>query len=213
MNSQLTHLRSLLAERYPTAVQLNLSRDVAVDGTKAQLLPGKLVEVTCSEQSSGASLLIQRFAKATEGSLACIDAGDSLDLVSLPGEVCQRLLWVRSRGLKESLKAADLLLRDGNLQTVLIDLRLLPQRELFNLPSSVWHRLRMLAEKAHAAVAIFTPFKMVGCATVRWSLVSSFELHHLHQKRDYLDGLLQVTQLRGQPQAEQSGNSNLSLQS
>lgn len=197
MNPRLVQLQSLVAARFPAAMQTHFTKPPSISGNSVSLLPGKLVEVVSPPQGTGTGLLIQHLAGLDQKPLAWIDAADSLDLASLPSSLRQRLLWLRGRGAKDSLKAADMILRDGNLQTLLIDLRMVPERQLFGLPSSLWHRLRMLAEKTQASVGVFTPFKTVGCAAMRWSVNSLFDLESLHTLRSDLLHELQSIQQRG----------------
>ncbi|MES2595591.1 MAG: hypothetical protein V4662_09665 [Verrucomicrobiota bacterium] len=148
-----------------------------------------------------------------QGGLAWVDAGDCLDLASLPLELRKRVLWLRAHGVKDSLKAADMLLRDGNLRTVFLDLRLEPEKNLFGLPSSIWHRLRMLAEKANVSVGIFTSFQTVACAASRWHVRSDFDLSSLHRDRDIMRSALQTTQQRSLGQTLDFEHAALSLPS
>ena len=210
MNPRLVQLQSLVAARFPAAMQTHFSGVPSISGNLVSLFPGKLVEVVSPARSTGTGLLMQHLAGLDQKPLAWIDAADSLDIASLPSSLRQRLLWLRGRDVKDSLKAADMILRDGNLQTLLIDLRMVPERQLFGLPSSLWHRLRMLAEKTQASVGVFTPFKTVGCAAVRWSVNSPFNLESLHTLRSDLLQELQSIQQRG---SGISLDADLSLQS
>lgn len=210
MNAKLSQLRDLVATRFPNAMQVHYSASTCISGPEPALLPGKLVEVVAPAQNTGAGLLMIHLASQASGSLAWIDAGDSLDLASLPSDLRKRLLWLRGKVVKDSLKAADLVLRDGNLLTVLLDLRLVPERQLTGLPSSLWHRLRMLAEKTQASVGVFTPFKTVGCAAARWCVASQFDLESLHKLRGDLLKKVQSSQQRGHGMSE---DADLSLQS
>lgn len=181
----LADLRSLLAVRFPEAVQ-NCFLSPSPRQNTVEMLPGKLVEVVADSLSGGAGVLLRRFCENASGVLALVDGADALDPAMLSAAARQRLLWVRCGHATAAIRAADLLLRDGNLSTVLLDLRLLPERELLRLPSSVWHRLRMLAERANAAVGIFSPCRSVPCAARRWVVAESFGLEALAESSDLL---------------------------
>lgn len=198
MNLQLAQLRSLISERFPAAMHTHFSQPKGAEEKSVRLWPGKLVEVVSPNLAAGAGLLLLQLAAQAKGSLAWIDAADSLDLASLPRGLGNRLLWLRGHGVKDSLKAADMLLRDGNLQTVFLDLRLVSEKQLASLPSSIWHRLRMLSEKTHAAAGIFTPSATVACAAARWSVNGRFDLASLHQEHGVLVNELQILAQRGQ---------------
>ena len=162
MKNALFDLQNLLRDRFPGAMAL--SQDVRrFEVVQPALQAGKMVEVTGMDSS----MLLHRF--MAQQACALIDAADALEPGGLDASTLRHLLWVRCQKASEAVRAADLLLRDGNLRTVLIDLRLRPVRELFALPSSVWHRLRLLAERGGAAVAVFSPCQVVACAAGRWS--------------------------------------------
>lgn len=72
-----------------------------------------------------------------------------------------------------------------------MDLRLLPARELLRLPSSVWHRLRMLAERAQVSVGIFSPCRVVPCAARRWVLEENLHWQALAEPAEALAARLQ----------------------
>lgn len=180
MNHRLTELRSLLATRFPGSVDTHFSA-ASPRQNSTSLLPGKLVEIASPSGCGGEGLLLRRFCEESTGAMALVDAANAFDPSILTQQTRQRLLWVRCHRAAEAVRTADLLLRDGNLTTVLMDLRLLPPRELLRLPSSVWHRLRMLAERAQASVGIFSPCRVVPCAAQRWLLQDSLELHALEE--------------------------------
>jgi len=84
-----------------------------------------LIEIVAATRTSGSASLIRTLlCQATEEKkiTALLDGGDSLDVTSLDPAVLSRLLWVRCRSAEETIKAADLLLRDGNVPLVLLDL-------------------------------------------------------------------------------------------
>lgn len=144
-----------------------------------EIIKGGVTEIVGGSMSSGAGLLLSFLMEqsAREGKwLGLVDGMDVFDPWSVAPSSLERLLWVRCHDAKHAVRAADLLLRDGNLETVLLDLQPLATREVFSVPSSSWHRLRMLAEKTGAALGVFTPCKTVPCATTRLVLEQRFHL-------------------------------------
>ena len=83
------------------------------------------------------------------------------------GASSARLLVVFCAGVMQAVKATDLLLRDGNISLVMLDLQAVPSRELQRIPANTWHRLQRLAEQTTAAVVVLTPQPMVEAAQVR----------------------------------------------
>lgn len=190
MSDRLAHLRSLLAARFPGSLDTHFS---AASPTQAltTLVPGKWVEIVSFPGCGGESLLLRRFCESSTGPVALVDGADAFDPALVTQETRQRLLWVRCHRAAEAVRATDLLLRDGNVSTVLMDLRLLPLRELLRQPSSVWHRLRMLAEHAQVSAGIFSPGRVVPCAARRWGLEHGLGLHALEQPAETLAARLQ----------------------
>ena len=76
--------------------------------------------------------------------LALIDGRDSFDPCGLDNTWLQHLLWVRCSKATEAVKAADLLLRDGNFPLVIVDLVLNAPEELRKIPQTNWYRLQRL---------------------------------------------------------------------
>ena len=110
-------------------------------------------------------------------------------------------MWLRCEDVESSLKAADLLLRDGNLSLIIADFQLESPRTLRAVPISSWHRLRTLAEKTGATLLCFTPAPLISTARLRVELESRFSLDALHQERSRLlhDLSFSVTRRLDQP--------------
>lgn len=147
--------------------------------------PGSCVEIV-ARTSEGVGTLIAGLilGAATSGRrypLALIDGADAFDSVSMSdapssSALCRHLLWVRCRHrIDHALKTADLLLRDGNLPVVLLDLQLCRPADLRrDIPGgpNTWYRLRSLAEKTGTLLLAFTPEPIIPA--VPWRL----ELEH-----------------------------------
>ena len=67
----------------------------------------------------------------------------------------------------EAIKAADLLLRDGNFPLVIVDLVLNAPNELRKIPQTSWYRLQRLVEVAPTACLVLTRQSMVGSAQLK----------------------------------------------
>lgn len=92
MNPRLAQLHSLVAARFPAAMQTHFSGVPSISGTSVALIPGRLVEVVSPLHHAGSGLLLVHLAGQTSGPLAWIDAADSLDLASLPFSLRPRVL-------------------------------------------------------------------------------------------------------------------------
>ena len=144
------------------------------------LAPGILAEIVCRRPGGGAGALIAgalRAAAEQRRHLALIDGADSFDPRSFEGVDTRGLLWARCRRRADhAVKAADLLLRDGNLPLVLMDLQLCAPRDIRAIPGSSWHRLRGLAEKTGALLLALTPAPVISAARTRLELNHTWPL-------------------------------------
>ncbi len=99
--------------------------------------------------------------------VALIDGRDSFDPQPLGNACLRHLLWVRCNKASEAIKAADLLLRDGNFPLVIVDLVLNPPEELRKIPQTSWYRLQRLVEPTSAVCLVLTRQSMVGSAQLK----------------------------------------------
>jgi hypothetical protein len=196
---KIVDLRNLLAERFPQA-PLTRARHLQTDlsfldsVTEGGLPKGAITEAISPQLSAcSASLisaLLQRAAHAGYF-VALIDGRDSFDPSGL-GEVgnsCLRhLLWVRCHNGVEAMKAADLLLRDGNFLLVIIDLVLNSAKELGKIPQTSWYRLQRLVEPTSTACLVLSRRSMVASAQLKIVLESFWTLQTF-EEADALSGL------------------------
>src|SRR5688572_3272405 len=132
----IVELRQLLAERFP-GVRMSTERPETIaqhcptgipqiDSLLRGGLPkGAITEITSSGISSGSLLFLAsllREASQRGEWLAIVDATDSFDPTGLDPESLSRLLWVRSSNPKDAIKATDMLLHDGTISIVALDL-------------------------------------------------------------------------------------------
>jgi hypothetical protein len=194
--ANIIELRQLLAERFPglrtRADELPAAKHAfwptglpqLDQPLRGGLAKGALAEVTAEQRGSGSALLMTALihrALYENKFVAVIDGQDSLDVTQLDGDL-SRLLWVRCRSTDEALKAADLLLRDGNLPLVLLDLVSNPAAQLRKIPATTWYRFQRLLEQTSAVCLVLTPRAMVAPAQVRIALRSRFSLGALERE-------------------------------
>ncbi len=185
---QIEQLRRELREKFPAAHRPATSPSVPPSPTAAsktvlaplQFSPGQLSEIISPHHSSGASLVISELLdEKRELPLAFIDGRDSFDPASYGNEKCRHLIWLRCAKTEQAIQAADLLLRDGNLPFVILDLHLVSERELRQIPSSFWHRLKIQARDSGCAMLAMTPRALVPTPHRRLTLSGHFSLQHL----------------------------------
>ena len=154
-----------------------------------------ITEIVAERLPSGGSLILTsliRQAAARDEYLALIDGRDSFDPLDLEPETRRRLFWTRCQSAEHAIKAADLLLRDGNLPNVALDLQLNDRREIRALPSSCWYRLRNLIEQSGATLVLFTPCQTAPSAHLRFALERRFRLDAMDELRRDLEQLVKV---------------------
>jgi hypothetical protein len=193
--ANIIELRQLLAERFPglrtRADELSATKHAfwptgipqLDEPLRGGLAKGALAEIVAAQHGSGSALLMTALvhrALAENKFTAIIDGQDSLDVTQL-GEDLSRLLWVRCRSTAEALKAADLLLRDGNLPLVLLDLVSNPAIQLRKIPATTWYRFQRLIEQTSAVCVVLVPRPMVAPAQARITLHSRFSLASLER--------------------------------
>jgi len=177
-------LRNLLAERFPQPQAQTTARlttglaffDQAIGGG---LPKGAITELISSHLSAGSASLICALLGAAYRDryfLALVDGCDSLDPSALLNSHLQNLLWVRCRKALEAIKAADLLLRDGNFPLVIVDLVLNPPHETNKIPQTSWYRLQRLVEAAPTACLVLTRHGMIASAQLKIVLENCWTL-------------------------------------
>ena len=190
-------LRQLLGERFPEAPQ-PAGRHwetgwPALDSDGGGIRRGAITEL--SGPACGGALFLDRMLAALEWRRAfagLVDCGRSFDPGSYRGGSPERLVCVFCDSAEQGVKAADLLLRDGNLPLVLLDLQALPLRSLDRIPASTWHRFQRLVENSGAAFVALTPRPMVEAARVRIALHAEWNLDALKRPRRELIDRLRV---------------------
>ena len=190
MPETLHSLRQQLREKFPDAHQDRRVETQALTASLPAFPKGALSELSPDGPASGLSLVLGQLLATPKSKIqdpssdrtspiALIDGRDSFDPASYGSEACSRLLWVRCRHAAESLRCADLLLRDGNLPLLTLDLQLTPLRELQDIPASSWYRLRNLARQSDATLLAFTPRHLIPCAALQLTFPSTFGIGDL----------------------------------
>ncbi len=183
---QIIDLRNLLAERFhatstsPAAGELITGLDV-LDQTGG-LRKGAITELISARPSAGSALLIHcllEVARRKQFFLALIDGADSFDPQSAGEAALAHLLWARCETAAHAMKAADLLLRDGNFPLVILDLMLNAVQELRRIPATSWYRLQQLVEGTTTAFLVMSRHNLVPSARTKLVLENQWQLAHL----------------------------------
>lgn len=201
---RLDELRRQLREKFPQAHRVRPEVDIparsAASLAQESFPAGGISEVVPAGPDAGLFLLIAGLLEngdraSPQPELILIDGADGFDPTSFTAEACSRLLWVRASSAIQMLKAADLLVRDGNLPFILLDATGLPHRELGGIPSSVWWRLKGLAGRNGSRLVVLAPFPLVPCAGLRLTLSADLSLRDFDEARsDLLERMTAVPQ-------------------
>jgi recA bacterial DNA recombination protein len=188
-NSKIVDLRNLLAERFhsgtPPPVRGELITGIAAFEQDGGLGKGAITELTSAHPSGGSALLIHcllRVAQRDRFFLALVDGRDSFDVQSAGEAALAHLLWVRCETAAQAMKAADLLLRDGNFPLVILDLILNPAEELRRIPTTSWYRLQRLVEPSPTAFLVMSRHNLVPSARTKLVLENRWQLGHLQDE-------------------------------
>jgi len=183
-SAKIIDLRNLLAERFPhpsctTARRLITALPLVDESIGGGLPRGAITELISSGISAGSASLIRALvhcARRDNYFLALIDGRDSFDPSGLDNTSLQHLLWLRCSEASEVVKAADLLLRDGNFPLVIVDLMLNAPDELRKIPQTNWYRLQRLVEIVSTACLVLTPYEVVSSAQLKLVLANSWDI-------------------------------------
>lgn len=186
-SDKVVDLRKLLADRFPHAAApagTRLSTGLSsLDQTIGGGFPkSAITELICPQVSAGSASLIHALLQAAQHDryfLALIDGRDSFDPSASDDTCLRHLLWVRCHKTFEAIKAADLLLRDGNFPLVIVDLVLNAPEELRKIPQTSWYRLQRLVEAAPTACLILSRQSRVSSAQLKIVLENSWTLETL----------------------------------
>lgn len=177
-DTRLADLRRVLADKFPAAEQKPggiLRTGLGdLDAAEGGLRRAALTEF--SGTSGAGALFVQAMLQVIcreHCFAALVDAARTFEPDACPRSSLARLLVVLCADAMQAVKAADLLLRDGNLSLVLLDLQAAPPAQLRRIPANTWHRFQRLAEQTTAAVVVLTPQPMVEAAHVRITGASS----------------------------------------
>jgi hypothetical protein len=189
-SAKIIDLRNLLAERFPrlsitAATRLVTGLAFFDEPTGGGLPRGAITELISPQRSAGSASLIHTLVHSAYSAnylLALIDGRDSFDPCRLENARLRHLLWARCSKASEAIKAADLLLRDGNFPLMIIDLVLNAPDELRKIPQTNWYRLQRLVEMVPTACLILTRYEMVGSAQLKLVLENSWNLESLEMQ-------------------------------
>jgi len=202
-------LKKQMREKFPQAHGFDgsLQEEVASFGSlfDVGMFPaGNISEVIPAGRFSGISLMVAGLLE-NEGvpeagglRMVLVDGADGFDPGSFSDDACGRMLWVRCGSAMEMVKAADLLVHDGNMPFILLDAMGLDRRDLEKVPASAWWRLRQVVERTGGRLVVMSERPVVPCASLRVALGAGLKLEDFDAERGELLGRLEVSNLKSQ---------------
>src|SRR5437016_5768492 len=188
-------LRKALSERFPQrpapAASVLTTGLSLLDQTSGGGLPiNAITELITPKRSSGSASLIHALLQSAQRDrhfVALIDGSDSFDPGSSDNSALRHLLWIRCRKAFDAVKAADLLLRDGNFPLVIVDLVLNTAEELRKIPQTSWYRLQRLVEAVPTACLVINRQSLVSSAQLKIVLENFWTLADLEKENALSD--------------------------
>lgn len=176
-----TYERAAL-ESFPTGIK-------ALDQDTGGIPKGALTQLCAAPgmTSGRTTVLLSLLAQVTQKEQFCavVDASDSFDPESADamGVCLSRLLWVRCSGggmkaLEQAFKAADILIQNGGLGVIALDLGNVDEKLIRKVPLVTWFRFaRVIETLPTALVVLLTHAAAQSCAgltlkmngSARWS--------------------------------------------
>ena len=183
-------LRALVAEKFPQSPRRQEGRlpiGCKAFDQKGGFLRGAVTEV-CGSIAGGVLLLAAVVNTAMRDGffIGLIDAANSFEPSDWKDEYLSRILWVMCGAAGPAIKAADILLRDGNLPVVILDLQMLPMSQLQCIPASTWHRFQRVIEPTATVLTVMTPQPVVEGAAARMAIRTDLTLDAMHLPRPAL---------------------------
>lgn len=193
---RLQELRALLKQQFPEAHRGETaapetdevpSFSTGIPALDAVRLPKTgLIELT-GASTAGVGLVLWSLIRQRLGSghaMVLVDSMDSCDVTEAwPEEAMARLLWIRCHGVEEAMQAMDLLVRDGNVRHLVMDLQGVHKQYV---PHPLWYRLRNVAEENGLWMLVTSREPIVPCAVMRCQLRCRFGLDDLNVPRETL---------------------------
>src|ERR1700686_672076 len=119
---------------------------------------GALTEICGPPCSGRTTVLLSALATRPAEAEVCalIDARDSFDPRSTEaaGVELRQLLWVRCRGLEQSLRAADLVIQGGGFGFIALDLSDVAPETVRHVPLKAWFRFRRAVEDTSTVLLV-----------------------------------------------------------
>ena len=168
-SSKIIELRQVLAQRFPqelpppssllaTGIE---SLDRPLDGG---LRRGSITQLVAPLPSCGSASLLHDIIESMQASsqfVALIDGKNSFE-PPYSTSVTNLLLWIRCENVTQAIRAADLIIRDGNIVLSILDLKQNEAHELRKVPATAWYRLQRVTAEIGTTLLLITSYYISG---------------------------------------------------
>jgi hypothetical protein len=198
---KIQELRALLADRHfvaafkTKAITSHSSTGIPVldEALAGGFAKRSLYEFITGPTGSGSATLTAGLLRRRQGQhrwTALVDGANSFEPDS--DRMYPEMLWVRCQTALQAIKGTDLLLRDGNVELIILDLALNDPAQVNKIPSSTWFRFQRLLEVSRNTLIVLTSKRLVSSTRASFKLTCRFDLNALERNADDLLAQLQV---------------------
>jgi hypothetical protein len=99
--------------------------------------------------------------QASSQFVALIDGKNSFE-PPYSNDVTNLLLWIRCENVTQAIRAADLIIRDGNIVLSILDLKQNEAHELRKVPATAWYRLQRVTAEIGTTLLLITSYYISG---------------------------------------------------
>jgi RecA DNA recombination protein len=204
---KIIELRKILAERYPQQTgtsSLSLPTGWApLDTLLGGGLPkGAITQLLVPNISSGGAIVLHEIIAEMHDASQYVALIDGKDCFEPTADDHPLLLWIRCHNVLQALKATDLILRDGNLSLVILDIKESLDKELRKIPESTWYRFQRIIEENRNALLTITRHPIVPSAQVTVSTTHRLCMDDLSTQRTDLIQFISLEIIRSRTHQE-----------
>jgi hypothetical protein len=165
-SGKIIELRQILAERFPRELPppsslLSTGVDCLDRPLEGGLRRGSITQLVAPLPSCGSASLLHDLIESMQAAsqfVALIDGKNSFE----PLDTTNLLLWIRCENVAQAIRAADLIIRDGNIVLSILDLKQNEARELRKIPATTWYRLQRVTAEFETTLLLVTSYYISG---------------------------------------------------
>src|SRR5580700_5598167 len=165
-SGKIIELRQILDERFPRELPppssiLSTGIDCLDQPLDGGLRRGAITQLVAPLPSCGSAALLHDLIESMQAAsqfVALIDGKNSFE----PIDDTNLLLWIRCENVTQAIRAADLIIRDGNIVLSILDLKQNEAHELRKVPATAWYRLQRVTAEIGTTLLLITSYYISG---------------------------------------------------